>query len=79
MTSQRELVYKYMEDFGSITAFQAFQDLGITHLNGRIKELRDSGIEIHTEMVKSTNRYGKKIEFGRFTLVKKPGEQLTLI
>ena len=78
MPSQREMVLQYMKDFGSITAFQAFQDLGITHINGRIKELRDSGVEIETTMVKAKNRYGKTIEYGRFSLVGKPGEQFSL-
>ena len=66
-----------MKDFGSITAMQAFSDLGITHLNGRIKELRDSGVDIDTTMIKATNRYGKKIEYGRFSLAKK-GEQMRI-
>ena len=79
MVTQRDLVLQYMKDFGSITAFEAFQDLGITHINGRIKELRDSGIEIKTDMIKSVNRYGKKIEYGRFSLVQKKGEQLNLL
>jgi len=79
MKTQRDLVLQYMKDFGSITAMEAFSDLGITHLNGRIKELRDSGIEIKTDMIKSVNRYGKKIEYGRFSLVHKKGEQLNLL
>ena len=78
MMTQKEMVLKYMQDFGSITAFQAFADLGITHINGRIKELRDSGIEIKTTMVKAKNRYGKTIEYGQFSLVAKPGEQMNL-
>lgn len=30
--SQKERVMKYIEDFGSISSFEAYKDLGITHL-----------------------------------------------
>lgn len=38
--SQCEKIIRYMKDFGSITTMQAFQDLGITRLSGRIYDLK---------------------------------------
>ena len=78
--TQKELVLEYIKQFGSITAMQAFSDLGITHLNGRIKELRDEGIKIRTDMHKRENRYGVKVEYGVFSLEEphQEGEQLDI-
>ena len=76
--TQKELVLEYMKEFGSITAMQAFADLGITHINGRIKELRDAGYKIKTDMRKRENRYGVKVEYGVFSLEEEKGEQLDL-
>lgn len=64
--NQRVMVIKYMKDFGSITTLEAFRDLGITHVAGRIKELRDTGIPIITETETSKNRYGKTVRYGRY-------------
>ena len=38
--TQKELILKYIEDFGFITSFQAYADLGITQLATRIKKLK---------------------------------------
>ena len=78
--TQKELVLQYMKDFGSITAMQAFEDLGITHINGRIRELRNSGIRIKTEKIEGKNRYGEKIRYGRFSIDddSMKGEQLDI-
>ena len=69
--NQRELVLKYIADFGYITSFQAYQDLGITQLGARIKELKDKGYEFKTVPQKAKNRYGKPIHFVRYYLIKK--------
>ena len=36
--TQRERIIKYIRDYGSITSFEAYKDLGITQLATRIKE-----------------------------------------
>lgn len=69
--SQKELILKYIADFGYITSFQAYADLGITQLGARIKELKSKGYEFKTEQQKSTNRYGKPVKFVRYYLTKK--------
>lgn len=42
--TQERAVLKYMQDFGGITSFEAFTELGITRISARIFELRDKGI-----------------------------------
>ena len=69
--TQRELILKYIADFGYITSFQAYADLGITQLGARIKELKEQGYIFRTEPQKAKNRYGKTIKFVRYYLIKK--------
>lgn len=38
--NQCDKIIRYIKDFGSITTMQAFQDLGITRLSGRIYDLK---------------------------------------
>lgn len=46
--SQRARVREYLVNNGSITGAQAFLELGIYRLSGRIKELREEGMKIET-------------------------------
>lgn len=69
--TQKELILKYIEDFGFITSFQAYADLGITQLATRVKELKERGYEFKTEPQKSKNRYGKPVHFVKYYLIKK--------
>lgn len=66
--TQRERIIKYIRDYGSITSFEAYADLGITQLATRIKELKDEGYEFSTEWINTKNRYGEPISFKRYFL-----------
>lgn len=56
---QTEKVLKYMKAHGGITSMEAFGNLGITRLSGRIFELRKQGHVIKTEMItKKGSTYG---------------------
>ena len=65
--TQRELILKYIKDFGSITPMQAFGDLGITKLATRISEMKKDGMKFKIETVKSKNRYQKTVWFARYS------------
>lgn len=69
--NQCELVLKYIADFGYITSWRAYRDLGITQLGARIKELKTDGYEFRTENVKTTNRFGKPSHYYRYYLIDK--------
>ena len=60
-------VFQYIQDFGSITTFQAFTDLGCTRLSEYIRQLRQTHV-IDDEWIETTNRYGEKVRFKKFFL-----------
>lgn len=66
--TQREQIIDYLNQFGSITPMEAFSDLGITKLATRISEMRKDGKEFKIETVTSTNRFGKKVHFAKYSL-----------
>lgn len=69
--NQRELVLKYIKDFGSITSYESFIELGITQLATRIFELKEEGYCFKTSWVYKTNRYNKPIKFLKYELDEK--------
>jgi hypothetical protein len=66
--NQKELIIKYIKDFGSITSYQAYIDLGITQLATRIKELKEQGYSFSYEWISKKNRYGKPVAFKKYKL-----------
>ena len=66
--TQRERIIKYIKDFGKITSFQAYSDLGITQLGARIYELKQQGLEFNTQTKKSKNRYGETVHYKEYSL-----------
>ena len=68
--TQREMVLRFMKDEGSITQWEAMKELGIMRLGARIWDLKNKdGIEVKREMVKSKNRYGKRVAYARYSLI----------
>ena len=61
----KERVLKYMQDFKSITTYQAFVDLGCTRLSEYIRQLRLE-YQIEDEWIQTTNRYGEKVKYKRY-------------
>lgn len=66
----RERVLNYIKDFGSITTFEAFTELGCTRLSEYIRQLR---IDYHIadEWVSTTNRYGEKVQYKKYWIEEK--------
>jgi len=67
--TQRDRVLQYIKDFGSITSWEAYSELGITQLGARIFELKDRGYNFEKERVNTKNRYGDQTHFDRYKLV----------
>ena len=61
--TQCERVLKYMDDFGSISSYQAMFDLGVGRLASRIHDLKRMGIAIATETHYGVNRYGEQTHY----------------
>ena len=58
-------VINYMREFGSITTFDAFMDLGCTRLSEYIRQARLT-LNVKDKWEQTTNRWGKKIEYKRY-------------
>jgi len=68
MGKQQKRVLDFMERFGSISRIEAVLDLGIVELPARICELRKAGYPIDGETIWSTNRFGEKVHFVRYSM-----------
>lgn len=68
--TQGEKILKYLDDFQSITAYEAVVDLGITQLSARLCELEKRGYRFNKEMQFGKNRYGEKTHYIRYSLMK---------
>lgn len=58
----------YMQEFGSITQYEALTDLGCMRLASRISELRTKGYAINKQMVRVKNRYGESCSVAQYSL-----------
>lgn len=66
--NQKEMVIKYINDFGCITSYEAYVDLGITQLATRIKELKEQGYVFSYEWIVKKNRYNKTVRYKKYKL-----------
>lgn len=66
--TQHERIINYMEQYGSITPYDAFIDLGITKLSTRIGELKREGVKIEQRREKTENRFGEVCQYTRYWL-----------
>ena len=63
---QSERITKYINEFGSITPFDAYRDLGITKLATRVSEMKRDGVVFYQRMEKSLNRWGEPTNYMRY-------------
>ena len=71
--TQCERIIDYMEQFGSISSFEAFTDLGIVRLASRIHDLKGQGYNITSEIKSSKNRFGETVSFKVYRLADNGG------
>lgn len=71
--TMEERVLKYMQDFGSISTWEAFTELGCTRLSEYIRRIR-LNYEVADKWEKKINRYGDPVEYKKYWLVLKKGE-----
>ena len=63
----KDRVFKYMQDFNSITTYNAFIDLNCTRLSEYIRQIRLTH-KVNDEWVYSVNRYNEKVKYKRYWL-----------
>ena len=66
--TQAERVLAYIEQFGSITQYEALQDLGCMRLASRISDLKKNGIPIQSEVIAVKNRFGENCYIKKYSL-----------
>lgn len=66
--TQAERVLAYIEKFGSITQYEALQDLGVMRLASRISDLRKLGYPIQGESVAVKNRFEETCYVKRYSM-----------
>ena len=69
INTQTQMVLKYMRQRGSITSAEAFRDLSITRLSGRIFDLRRAGYIIKSTMEEGRNKFGERTRYARYSLL----------
>ena len=68
--TQRDRVIQFMREHGSITAYEAFTEIGCTQLSARICELEAEGYVFDKELIKTKNRYGDNTHYYRYRIVR---------
>lgn len=66
--TQAERVLAYIEKFGSITQYEALNDLGVMRLASRISDLKRTGYPIKSETVAVKNRFEETCYIKRYSL-----------
>lgn len=67
---QADRVLAYMNEFGSITQYQALQDLGVMRLASRISDLKKQGYLIVSEVIAVKNRFGEDCYVKQYSLAR---------
>lgn len=70
MESQCDMILRHLQDYGSITPSEAIFEYGCFRLAARIADLRKAGYQIESGTQTSVNRYGKTVQFAKYTLLK---------
>ena len=66
--SHCRLVLQHMKTYGSINPIEAKEQYGCMRLAARIKDLRNRGVEIDTEMVNGLDRDGGTTRYAVYRL-----------
>lgn len=61
-------ILAYMEEHGSITQFEALNELGVMRLASRISNLRKDGYDIDCEWVEVVNRFDEKCRVKKYSI-----------
>lgn len=61
----KQRIIDYINEFGSITTFQAFTDLGCTRLSEYIRQIRQERTVLD-KTITTKNRYGEKVWYKEY-------------
>lgn len=66
--TQIEKVLRHMQEFGSISSWEAITEYNITRLGARIYELKKLGYSIISERQSTKNRFGENVSYAVYRL-----------
>jgi len=66
--TQCEKILRHLNEHGTITRREALLDYGIARLAARIRDLRERGHSIRTEMIEVTNHDNSKSRVAKYHL-----------
>lgn len=66
--TQRDMILKYIQDNGSITAYEAVKEIGCLQLAARLCELKELGYRFAKTRVHTKNRYGYPCHYDVYRL-----------
>ena len=61
----------HLAEKGSITSWEAIKEYGATRLSAIIYNLRRRGLDIRTETIEFTDRFGSKATYAKYILEEK--------
>lgn len=67
-TNQTAEVLNLLITKKTITRQSVFQDTGILNLTARLSDLRNAGLKIICEAVQVQNKFGRKIQYGKWKI-----------
>ena len=76
---QKQRIINYIRQFGSITSWEAYQDLGVMQLGARIDQLQKEGYVFITKWEHKENRYKEPVSFKRYYLADMVAENMNHI
>lgn len=74
--TQKDTIISFIRQFGSISSWEAYTELGITQLGARIDQLQKDGYVFKTEWETKKNRYGENVQFKRYYLANMISENM---
>lgn len=74
--TQRDKILSYIKQFGRISSWEAYSELGITQLGARIFELKELGYVFAKTRVNTTNRLGEKTHYDEYRLAEVNNEEV---
>ena len=69
--TMKKRVLEHLQKHGTITSWEAYTTYGCTRISEYIRQLREDNYDIKTIWTESKNRYGEKVRYGIYTLIKK--------
>ena len=70
LSPREQRVVDYINQNGSITSFQAYNDLGITRLSAAIYDLKHYGYKIDKKYITVRNRFNEKCCVAQYRFIK---------